>query len=419
MRMQLLAAGLLLTSTALPPFHPAAAADLDLVALPENANTIGVLNGDESYLEINFAGWGPNWQYLGFRGRVQEQGDESRLTSAASVKASGATVRFDVGVRQTAPQRLRLEVELNSDKATELTSIIASLEISRTAFDGGTAEIDAADGTTRTVDLPLGRANLGQRIQRIRLLDSAGRATAISLEPPCDLAADGSARIILADRTLAAGEDRRVTITVDLPAKFAYYAGSDQVPDEPGFDRWFAFQPTRDYETPSEIGLEGWLETPAGRHGRITRQDDRLVYDGQPIKLWGLNVCYASCAPDHELAEQRARFYARYGINSVRLHKYADGTGWAGIQSPDSFVEFDDDALDRMDYFVSRLKKRGIYVLLSSTFGVKLGPKDRQYVPYMDEFGMTRNRAQTGHGSVYLSRELQDLQIQQIVNILG
>ena len=62
-----------------------------------------------------------------------------------------------------------------------------------------------------------------------------------------------------------------------------------------------------------------WLDAPAGKHGRITRKEDKLIYDGQPIKLWGLNVCYSSCAPDKELADRRAKFYAKYGINTVLL----------------------------------------------------------------------------------------------------
>ena len=182
--------------------------------------------------------------------------------------------------------------------------------------------------------------------------------------------------------------------------------------------QWYEFAPKNTVE-PGEIGMQDWLDKPAGRHGRILRRSDKLFYNGQAIKLWGLNNTYSACAPKKELADQRAAFYAKYGINSVRLHKYADGTGWAGIQSPDSFVEFDDEALDRMDYYVARLKKHGIYVKLSSTFGVKLGFADREYVPYMNEFGqMSGNRLRTGHGSIFLSRELQDLQIRQVVNIL-
>jgi hypothetical protein len=452
MRTYLATACLLLAAVGMTYAATGWTAELDLVALPESPNTIGILDGDETYLEIGFIGWGPNWQYLGFNGQVREQGDGSRLTSSATVRPSGAKIGLDVSVRQSGPQQLQLAIDLATDKATDLTSLIASLEIPRQPFAGGSMEITQADGQTRTLTLPLGRQNVGQQVQRIRLLDGAGRATAIAIQPPCDLAADGAARIVLADRRLEAGEPRRggeemglapsrrgenpgksavakvpvpissqprrVTLTVDLPAAVTYYASADRVPDEPGFDRWYVFRPGRDFQTPSEIGLENWLDTPAGRHGRILRDGDALVYDDRPIKLWGLNVCYSSCAPERELAEQRARFYARYGINSVRLHKYADGTGWAGIQSPDSFVEFDAAALDRMDYFVAELKKRGIYVLLSPTFGVKLGPKDRQYVPYMDEFGSDKTRVSTGHGSIFLSRELQDLQIRQLVRLL-
>ncbi|MGD2175413.1 MAG: beta-galactosidase [Candidatus Brocadiaceae bacterium] len=191
-----------------------------------------------------------------------------------------------------------------------------------------------------------------------------------------------------------------------------YAAGQDM-------SDWYRFRPTSD-PAPGAIGMQGWLDAPAGAHGRVLRRGDKLYYNGRPVKLWGVNNCYSACAPDREMAEKRAAFYAKYGINSVRLHKYADGPGWAGIQSEDSFVEFDPEKLDRMDYFVARLKEEGIYVLLSSTFGVKLGPADRRYVPYMDEFGEMRGnrRLRTGHGSVFLSRELQDLQIRQVTRLL-
>lgn len=186
--------------------------------------------------------------------------------------------------------------------------------------------------------------------------------------------------------------------------------------DPPGWYPWTA----KGDPSPGEIGLADWLPRPAGKDGRIERRGAELLQAGRPIKLWGLNLCYSACAPEKALAEKRARFYAKYGINAVRLHKYADGTGWAGIQSRESFVDFDPAALDRMDYQVARLRENGIYVKLSSTFGVKLGPADRKRVPYMDEFGgLKGDRVATGHGSIYLARELQDLQIAQIVKILG
>jgi hypothetical protein len=184
---------------------------------------------------------------------------------------------------------------------------------------------------------------------------------------------------------------------------------------------WYVFEP-RNTAEPGEIGMQDWIEKPAGRHGRIVSRRDELLYNGKPIKLWGINLCYATCAPEASLADKRAAFYPKYGINSVRLHKYADGSGWAGIQSAQSCVEYDPEGLDKMDYQVAKFKEAGIYVLLSAHFGsLKLGPADRQYVPYLEEFGQfddKKNRIATPHSAIHYSPELQDVQIRQMVNLL-
>jgi len=184
---------------------------------------------------------------------------------------------------------------------------------------------------------------------------------------------------------------------------------------------WYRFEPNNT-SAAGEIGMQDWLDKPAGRHGRVTRQQDKLSYNGKPIKLWGINLCYGACSPEKALADKRAAFYPKYGINSVRLHKYVDGPGWAGIQAADSCVEFDPAGLDRMDYQVAQLKDAGVYVLLSAHFGaLKLGPADRQYVPYLEEFGTfsdKQDRVTTPHSAIHYSPDLQDVQIRQTVNLL-
>ena len=119
-----------------------------------------------------------------------------------------------------------------------------------------------------------------------------------------------------------------------------------------GTQGWYTFSPENDYSKHSLIGLDDWNTKPAGKYGRITAVEDKLIYNGQEIKLWGLNNCYGACKPTKESAEKHAAFYRRYGINAIRLHKYADGFGGSGIQSKDSFVEFDPEGLDRMDYYI-------------------------------------------------------------------
>jgi hypothetical protein len=184
---------------------------------------------------------------------------------------------------------------------------------------------------------------------------------------------------------------------------------------------WYPFEAKSD-PAAGEIGMQSWLDKPAGLHGRIVRQGEKLLYNGKPVKLWGLNLCFANgCAPEKAVADKRAAFYAKYGINSVRFHKYADGPGWSGIQSKDSFVTLDPAGLDRMDYQVAKFKEAGIYVLFSTHFGaVPLGPADKALVPYAAELNTAKggDRLVMQHSAIYYSPELQDVQIQHITNLL-
>jgi hypothetical protein len=185
---------------------------------------------------------------------------------------------------------------------------------------------------------------------------------------------------------------------------------------------WYVFQPENNHGVAGPIGLQDWNDEPAGKYGRILAQNDKLIYNGEEIKLWGLNNCYGYCAPEKEMAERRAVFYRKFGFNSLRLHKYADRPG-IGIQSEDSFVEFDPDELDQMDYYVHVLKENGIYTKLSPTFGVKFGPGDVHRIPFHRELGNVferpDKRIRVVYGMVYLSTELQDMQIEQTLKILN
>jgi hypothetical protein len=185
-------------------------------------------------------------------------------------------------------------------------------------------------------------------------------------------------------------------------------------------DGWYAFTPANKHNDPSAIGMEAWSTEPAGLHGRVLAKGDKLFYNGEEIKLWGLNNSYGTCAPDKELANRRAAFYRKFGFNAIRLHKYADGTEWAGIQSADSFLEFNPAGLDRMDYFIAKLKENGIYTKLSPTFGVKFGQKELDKVPYYAELGeMKKGRISADGCWAHMAVEIGDLQIAQTVGVLN
>lgn len=393
-----------------------------LVVLPEKGNKFSALLDDQPYLDMELVAWEENWKYLGFRGSIAAQDGSSVLTNHAQAKGSGADVTATLRVAKTGPRRLTVDALVQASKDTALTYIVLAVDPVQTAFDGGTITATPVKGKRRDMPLPLGRQEIGTAVDEISLVDGRKNVTRISMDPARDISADGAIRIVLAAGVLRAGQPQHTTLTFEFPAAVTYFAGAADVPPEPGFAQWYPFQPDDDYSKPSEIGMEGWLDAPAGKYGRIVRRNDQLLYHEQPIKLWGVNICYSACAPDESLAEKRAHFYAHYGINAVRLHKYADGPGWSGIQSADSFVRFDPEGLKRMDYQVAQLKRRGIYVELSTNFGSqKLGPADKQFVPYLHEFGSfsgRNGRVTTPHSAVHYSPELQDVQIRQMVNLM-
>jgi hypothetical protein len=401
--------------------HPVTMAGEDsaFVALSTGQANVVVSHRGEDYLRFGLIVWGPNWAWTGIDGTTKSDRGATVGTLTAKISGAGAPVRLDFRAVRPDPKRIELEYRLRADAAADLTFAVVELTPGK-AFQGRDVIVQS-QGRETSVRCPFERHGLGSQVEAVRLIDAQGAATVLRFDPPCEIPTDGPARIVLAKDKLLAGETRRVTITVELPAATGWYPSVAELPDEPGIDAWYPWQATGD-TGPSAIGMEDWLKQPAGKHGRIERRDNELVYNNRPIKLWGLNLCYSACAPEKPLADKRAAFYRKYGINAVRLHKFADGPGWAGIQAKESCVEFDPEALDRMDYQVAKLKEAGIFIKLSAHFGtLRLGPADRKYVHYVEEFGDFRGgdrRIETPHSAIHYSPELQRVQALQMVNLL-
>ena len=417
------AAALCVAAAALPPAAGGEAEVEDAVVVTGPTSVV-VVRGGRTALSLDVAGWLEGWKHLGFKGEVDQDGDGSIMRSSAA--AGGERVEVEVRATPLGDGVVRLDAAATSDGDVDLQTLVLGVDLGR-GFSGGRVTATLADGSAKRMDLPLARGPIGEVREILVEEQGGGGEITLALDPPAPVSFDGALRIEIAD-ALKAGEAAGQSVTLGVAGEAGeagFLAAPAVVPgaaETPG--GWYRFEPSADHDAPSEIAMHDWLDAPAGRHGRVTSDGDRLTYNGRPIKLWGVNNTYAACAPDKATAERRAAFYAKHGINAVRLHKYADGPRWAGIQSDDSFLEFDADALDRMDYFVAKLKERGIYVKLSSTFIVKLGRGDREHVPYLDEFGAFKNdaphaRINTKHGSVFLSKEIQELQIAQLVKLLG
>ena len=127
----------------------------------------------------------------------------------------------------------------------------------------------------------------------------------------------------------------------------------------------------------SVVDMSDFLQAPAGKDGFVRVEGQHLVKpDGQRFRIWGVNLTSQNCFPPKELAPLIAGDLARFGVNCVRLH-HMDGY-WSPLydRKSNDTAEFVADALDRLDYFIAELKKRGIYTNLNLNVSRQYKPGD-------------------------------------------
>ncbi|HEY3324791.1 MAG TPA: carbohydrate binding domain-containing protein [Planctomycetota bacterium] len=138
------------------------------------------------------------------------------------------------------------------------------------------------------------------------------------------------------------------------------------------------FAPPWDDGAAGPISLSPTLPKPAGALGQITVKDGHLFAGAQRVRLFGVNLTSAACFPDHESAEKIAARMAKFGINAVRFH-FLDAT-WGKPQlinyESGSWTNWNTDTLDKLDYFISKLREQGIYADLNLLVGRRFGVGD-------------------------------------------
>lgn len=117
------------------------------------------------------------------------------------------------------------------------------------------------------------------------------------------------------------------------------------------------------------------LDAPAGKHGFVETKGGHLWFeDGTRARFLGFNVAARSNTPDHETADKMAARFASMGVNIIRLHA-ADGPvgeepgSWSSCKeaplldyTSGTSRKFNQEGLDRFDYFAAKLKEKGIYL---------------------------------------------------------
>jgi len=120
------------------------------------------------------------------------------------------------------------------------------------------------------------------------------------------------------------------------------------------------------------------LDAPAGKHGFLGVAGGHLAWTGgQRLRIWGVNITAGATLPTREAAPQLAAHLARCGINCVRLH-FLDLRAPTGLVAADrnDTQALDPRQLERLDFFIDQLRRRGVYTDLNLNVGRTYKPGD-------------------------------------------
>jgi Carbohydrate binding domain (family 11) len=152
----------------------------------------------------------------------------------------------------------------------------------------------------------------------------------------------------------------------DLSIDHVELSPDDVVSQPVAYDtsKWFSYSGTDPVKRRgSALDVSRLLDAPAGKYGPLKRQGDNFILgNGKPVRFWGVNLVAAANFPSHDEADRLAELLAQMGVNMTR-HHHMDAP-WS---TPNIFgnaattQKLDEAALERFDYLVAALQKRGIY----------------------------------------------------------
>jgi hypothetical protein len=172
---------------------------------------------------------------------------------------------------------------------------------------------------------------------------------------------------------------RRARLTITLPEGGRREPSATERYGEPDTHNWYRNALTWD-AAPVDLRFLNRADRPAGRHGFVKADGDRLVFeDGTPAKFWGGNLAaYALFRTPKQNVAPQAKRMAQLGYNLMRfIHHDAD---WVRPNIFDAAAKdtrhLNPAAFDALDWWIKCLKDEGIYVWLTINSGRKLRPGD-------------------------------------------
>jgi hypothetical protein len=196
---------------------------------------------------------------------------------------------------------------------------------------------------------------------------------------------------------------RKISMKVRLPQGGAVRKSVDERYGHEDRSTWYA--ETLPWDTwPVDVGFLN--ERPAGKHGRVQADGDRLRFeDGTLARFWGANLqAYALFNGKKEDIANQAKRIAALGFNLVRLHHHDSDWVSPNVFEKGTTQKLDDAALDTLDYWVKCLKDEGVYVWLDLHVGRQFQKGDG-----IDGFSELAKQQGSGKGFNYVNPRIEKL----------
>ncbi len=152
------------------------------------------------------------------------------------------------------------------------------------------------------------------------------------------------------------------------------------------------------------VDLRFLLDAPAGKRGFLrTTPDGHFAWpDGTRARFWGVNLSNKSVFIAKPDIDRVADTLARSGVNMVRLEAIDSAGGLLDVPGKETSRELNPERLDAIDYWVAKLRERGIYVYIDLLDFRQFKAGDE--VPAFDKLG------RAARPYAFLDRRLIDLQ---------
>lgn len=136
----------------------------------------------------------------------------------------------------------------------------------------------------------------------------------------------------------------------------------------------------------SPLSAAKYLDKPAGKHGAVKADGESLkCEDGTKIRFWGTEIAGAAAFPQKEQADKIALEIANLGYNMVRFSDFDE----AVLDENSETTRLSNEKMDKLCYFISKLKENGVYSSFSmlSKRKLKSGDGIEEYEKYPEGYG--------------------------------